>query len=62
VDLFIVKLGNYLFTSVQGGACGHGLCFVDKFVKRYVGWWADTTAALLPNGDTGISNFIVNKG
>ena len=37
------------------------LAFVDNLVEYSNGWWADTLAALLPSGDTGISYFIVNK-
>ena len=35
--------------------------FVDNFVKYSASWWADTVAALLPNGDISMSYFIVNK-
>ena len=47
--------------SVQGGTYGHELSFVENFVKFSAGWWPDTVTALLPNGDSGISDLVVNK-
>ena len=50
-----------LIFDLQGGACGHGLSFVDNFVKHSAGWLADTVDALLPSGVTGMFSFIVKK-
>ena len=46
--------GNYIILS-------QNLSFVENFVKCSLGCLADALAALLPNEDTGISNFIVYK-
>ena len=35
-------------SSVQGGTCGHGLSFVDNFVKYSASRWADTVAVHVP--------------